>query len=152
MLKNNLDERQEQTLLKIEHNSCWLAYWGLLIAIVVQIIAYGFDASRLAGEWMLFMVLSIYLSYACLKNGIWSRSLKPNAKTNLLVSMLAAVLFGVVSAVGVCSHFEAEPLDYLIVFVGCTLVTFVLCYLALAVTARAYKKEQAKLEAEDEEE
>ena len=33
MKKNsNLDERQEQTLLRIEHNGCWLAFWGLLAA------------------------------------------------------------------------------------------------------------------------
>lgn len=28
--KNNLDERQEQILLKIEHRACWLAYALLL--------------------------------------------------------------------------------------------------------------------------
>ncbi len=32
MKKNNLDERQEQTLLRIEHNGCWLSFWGLMIA------------------------------------------------------------------------------------------------------------------------
>ena len=30
MKKSNLDEIQEQELLKIEHNGCWLAFWGLL--------------------------------------------------------------------------------------------------------------------------
>ena len=30
MKKSNLDEMQEQELLKIEHNGCWLAFWGLL--------------------------------------------------------------------------------------------------------------------------
>ena len=34
--KNNLDEMQEQELLKIEHNGCWLAFWGLLISMIVQ--------------------------------------------------------------------------------------------------------------------
>ncbi|MDD7312724.1 MAG: hypothetical protein PUH78_09820 [Clostridia bacterium] len=28
--KNNLDERQEQTLLRIERNGCWFAFWALL--------------------------------------------------------------------------------------------------------------------------
>ena len=37
--KNNLDERQELKLLKIEHNGCWFAFWGLLIAIAIQLVA-----------------------------------------------------------------------------------------------------------------
>ena len=36
--KNNLDEMQEQELLKIEHNGYWLAFWGLLTAIVAEVI------------------------------------------------------------------------------------------------------------------
>lgn len=36
MKKNNLDEMQEQELLKIEHNGCWLAFWGLLAVMAVQ--------------------------------------------------------------------------------------------------------------------
>ena len=35
-MNSNLDERQEQALLKIEHNCCWLAFWGLLTALFVQ--------------------------------------------------------------------------------------------------------------------
>ena len=34
--KSNLDERQEQRLLRIERNGCWLAFWGLLVAMGVQ--------------------------------------------------------------------------------------------------------------------
>ena len=152
MKKNNLDERQEQILLKIEHNTCWIAYWGLLIAMIVQVLIYGFDAARLAGEWFIFMILCIYLSYECLKNGIWDRRLRPNAKTNVLVSLIASVVFAAVSAVGVCSRFDAEPLDYVITFGGVAVVTFVLCFMLLTATARAYKEKQAKLEAEGAEE
>ena len=36
--KSNLDELQELKLLKIEHNGCWLAFWGLLAVILTQII------------------------------------------------------------------------------------------------------------------
>ena len=39
--KNNLDEMQEQKLLKIEHNGCWLAFWGLFIVLIAQFIFYG---------------------------------------------------------------------------------------------------------------
>ena len=35
MRKNNLDEQQEQKLLKIKSRGFWLAFWGLLIGLVV---------------------------------------------------------------------------------------------------------------------
>ena len=50
--KNNLDEMQELELLKIEHNGCWIAFWGLIIAIVVQNLTGGaMEPRTLAGEW-----------------------------------------------------------------------------------------------------
>ena len=35
-MKNNLDEMQEQKLLHIEHNGCWLAFWALLAAMTAE--------------------------------------------------------------------------------------------------------------------
>lgn len=152
MKTSNLDERQEQVLLNLEHNCCWIAYWGLLIAMVLQVVFYGFDPERLVGEWCIFMVLCIYMSYACLKNGIWDRRLKPNRKTNLIVSAIAAVLCGAVCTVGICNRFDAEALDYVISFCGVTVATFALCFAALSIAARAHNKKQADLETEEPEE
>ena len=33
--ESNLDEMQEQKMLKIEHNGYWLGFWGLLAAILI---------------------------------------------------------------------------------------------------------------------
>ena len=41
MKKNNLDEMQEQELLKIEHNGCWLAFWLLFASMAVESFAFG---------------------------------------------------------------------------------------------------------------
>lgn len=48
--KSNLDERQELKLLKIEHNGCWFAFWGLLAVMLVQLLLGNNDAKNLAGE------------------------------------------------------------------------------------------------------
>lgn len=72
MKHNNLDEMQEQELLKIEHNGCWLAFWGLLLAIIVQAISGKGDPF---GEWILFMLLAVYMGIACMRKGIWDRRL-----------------------------------------------------------------------------
>ena len=64
---NQLDEMQEQELLKIEHNGCWLAFWMLLAAVIVQSIFFNADLRMLAGEWIIFMVLAFYLAGACIR-------------------------------------------------------------------------------------
>ena len=63
-MKSNLDERQELKLLKIEHNGCWIAFWGLLIAMAIQMIVGNDSIKNLAGEWVVFMSLALYLSIA----------------------------------------------------------------------------------------
>ena len=147
MKKNNLDERQEQQLLKTEHNACWLAFWGLLIAIAVQMIL-GADFKQLAGEWLLFMVLCLYVLVDCFKNGIWARCLQPTAKTNFKVSLIAglglgcivgaALAFsnpGVIAVAGLCAGLSAA-------------FSFGLCFITLTLTSKAFKKRQDKLEQE----
>ena len=84
-MKNNLDERQELKLLKIEHNGCWLAFWGLLIALTVQMVLTPDEPKAMAGEWIVFMALALYLSVACMKNGIWDRKIRPTVKNHLLM-------------------------------------------------------------------
>lgn len=149
--KNNLDERQEQALLKIEHTGCWLAFWGLLIALMVQVIAFGPDMGRLAGEWIVFMILSIYLVAACLKNGIWDRHFQPNAKTNLSVSLVAGLAVGLFTLAVGLTRFPGKPWGVAAAaFLGAA-VSFALCFGLLSLMAAAYKRRQRAMEAESEE-
>ena len=83
--KSNLGEMQEQELLKVEHKGCWIAFCGLLDAIIIQSILFGSqDCKTLAGEGIVFIVLSIYIAVACVRRGIWDRRFQMNAKTNLI--------------------------------------------------------------------
>ena len=93
--KNNLDEMQELKLLKIEHNACWIAFWGLFAAIYIQIAIGNGGLACLGGEVVLMLILSVYLFVSCMKNGIWDRKLKPNFKTNIVISILAGLAVGV---------------------------------------------------------
>ena len=149
--KSNLDELQELKLLKIEHNGCWLAFWGLLAVILTQ-IAIGNDSRQdLAGEWIVFMCLALYLTVGCIRNGIWDRKLKPNFKNNIMASSIAAVVMGILwfiisyrnyhklagsIATGVIMFFSIE----------------ILCFLALTLTSKIYKKRLKKLEDDSEDE
>lgn len=93
--KNRLDEMQEQKMLRVEHNGCWLAFWGLVIAIFGQMIYFGPDcADQIIGEFIVFMCLAFYIAVGCVKRGIWDRRLAPSWKTNLLASLIAGVVGG----------------------------------------------------------
>ena len=142
-MKSNLDERQELKLLKIEHNGCWIAFWGLLIVMAIQMIVGNDSIKNLAGEWAVFMSLAFYL-----RNGIWDRRLKPNFKTNVIVSSIAAVLTGII-------WFSVSYRNYhkLIGSIATGIIMFVqveiLCLLALMISSKIYKRRVQKLE-EDE--
>ncbi len=148
-LKNNLDEMQEQKLLKIEHNGCWLVFWGLLIAMVVQILGFGYDFRVIAGEWILFMLLSVYLCIACVRAGIWDRRIPMTRKSNLLASLIAALAVGLFSFAFAMRNFN-KPVGSLVGSGIAAVFTFVLCFLVLSFASRWTKKRQQALETEPE--
>ena len=147
-MKSNLYERQELKLLKIEHNGCWIAFWGLLIVMLIQMIVGNDSIKNIAGEWVVFMSLVLYLSIDCVRNGIWDRKLKPNLRTNIIASSIAAVLAGII-------WFGVSYRNYhkLIGSIATGVIMFVqveiVCLLALMIFSKIYKRRVQKLE-EDE--
>lgn len=148
-MKSNLDELQELKLLKIEHNGCWLAFWGLLAVMLIQIAAGNDSRQNLAGEWIVFMCLAFYLMIGCIRNGIWDRRLKPNFKNNLIASSIAAVVMGILWFIISYRNYHklaGSIATGIIMFVSIE----VLCMLALTLTSSIYKKRLQKLEETDE--
>ena len=145
MRKNNLDEMQEQALLKIEHNGCWLAFWGLLAAMGVECLL-GMPVKAILGEWVVFMGLCLYMVIGCLRLGLWDRKLKANWQTNLAVSIIAGISVGIF--VMVINPYLEELLDYVLVFTLCGGCTSLLCFIALTLCAKLYKKRREKLDQE----
>ena len=146
MKKSNLDEMQEQALLKIEHNGCCLAFWGLLAAMGIQMLL-KVPGKAMLGEWIVFVALCVYLLAACLRQGIWDRHLKANPKTNLVVSAVAGVavsiFFGVLFRENV-----SELLDYLLISAIPGITVFILCFALMTVCSALYKKRREKLDQE----
>lgn len=150
--KSDLDEMQEQKLLRIEHNGCWLAFWGLLAAMAIQLAIYGPDApGYYAGEWVVFMALALYQGIATARNGIWDRRLRPNAKTNLLLSLIAAVAVAALMFTVTYTRYGS-----LAGSIATGAITggwsFGLCFGALSLAARYVRKRRQALEAEPEDE
>jgi biotin transporter BioY len=143
-MKNNLDERQELKLLKIEHNGCWIAFWGLLIAMLIQILGNG-GIKNLIGEWIVFMCLAIYLMIGCMKNGIWDRKLKPDFKTNVMISSIAASVMGIIWFFISYRNYH-KLIGSIATGVFMFLAIEILCIAALMVSSKIYKSRVQKLE------
>ena len=144
--KNNLDEMQEQKLLRIEHNGVWFAFWGLLVVILIQSLNGGANEFRnIIGESIVFFGLAIYIVIACIRDGIWDRSLRPNAKTNIIVSLVAGTVVGLL-------YFTSSYLKYhkLLGSIATGIIilssTAILAFIALTACASIYKKRIKKLE------
>ena len=113
--------------------------------MVIQMVM-GVPGAQMLGEWIVFMVLALYLVIACLRKGIWDRHLKANRKTNLIVSLLAGAAAGIL--ITVSNPYLSEPLDYVLTAGLTGGFTFVLCFAALSIGMKLYKKRREKLEQE----
>lgn len=143
--KSNLDELQELKLLKIEHNGCWLAFWGLLAVMLIQIAAGNDSRQNLAGEWIVFMCLAAYLTIGCIRNGIWDRKLKPNFKNNIIASAIAAAVMGILWFIISYRNYH-KLAGSIATGVIMFLSVGILCLIALTISSRLYKKRLQKLE------
>ena len=70
MRKTNLDEQQERKLLEIESRGFWLAFWGILFALIVETVVMTKDLCAIIGELVLFMGLALYLAISCMRAGL----------------------------------------------------------------------------------
>ncbi len=148
-MKTNLDERNEKMLLKIECWGCWMAFWGLLAAIFIQMIIGRGEIQYILGEWIVFMARAFYLVISCMKNGIWDRHLKPNRKTNMISSLLAGAVTGVLYFL-IYTNRGAKTDDCLWFALFMAVITFGLCFAALEISAIVYKKRSDRIENQEE--
>ena len=150
MRKNNLDEQQERRLLEIESRGFWLAFWGLLIGLAVQSLVMK-NVSMVIGEWIVFMLLALYLGISCMRAGIWDRRLDMSCKTNFIISLIAAICTAAFMFGFTFLRYH-KPIGSLYAGAFAALTVFVICLIALTLAARATKKRQDKLNAEPEDE
>lgn len=140
--KNMLDERQEQTLLKLESRGFWLLWWGLLAVLSLQVLL-GKHTEELVAEWILFMAASLYLLIECLRNGIWDRHIKPNTPANLAGSLIAGIFTFL---------FVFLRRNYWPGALMAGIFTAVLCFVTLQFVVLLYQKRHDQLERGEEDE
>ena len=146
--RSNLDEMQEQEMLKIERGGCWLAFWGLLDAMAVETILFGTaDYKTIAGEWIVFMVLALYMAAACVRKGIWDRRLKMSTQSNLVISLIAGLAVGAFNALVLFKNYRM-PVGTLAGALIAAVITFALCFIVLTIAMGQTRKRQEEMEKE----
>lgn len=148
--KSNIDEMQEQKLLKFEKNSFWLLFWGLIISIYVQVAMGNGGFQYIGSEAIILIVVSVYFISACIKNGIWDRKLKPDFKTNLLLSLGVGLAVGIFWFV-VSYHRYHALAGSLATFAMMFILISVLVFAALSITSGLYKHKKNKIDKETDE-
>ena len=123
--RDNLDEMQKQTLLKIESCGFW-ALWVLLLAALIIESLLGFTPREMAAEWF-----------------IWDRHLKANTKTNAAVSVVGGVAVFVWGLIKFAEFGMGVAVLQAVIMGVCT---WVLCFALLQLSMKAYKKRHAELE------
>ena len=148
-MKNKLDEMQEQKMLKIEHNGCWLAFWGLAVSLLVQQYIYGQGMWQyVAGEWIIFMCLALYIVFSSMKNGIWDRRLEPTNEVNLIASMIAGVISGIY--IFFTSYRQYHKLyGSIAAGIAYFIIIFAACFSGLFLLTFLYKRKRDKIENEE---
>lgn len=142
------DEMMEQKLLKIEHNGMWISFWGLLIAIVVQAIM-GVPFKQMAGEWIVFMVLALYTSIACLRSGIWERKKAPSLRGNLNYSLMFGAGFTVIQAIYLYTmnpYMKSFPVHFFLILLYSFIIMTIIIFISLSIASRFYYKRREAID------
>lgn len=149
--KNNLDEMQDSKLFKIEETGLWLSFWGLMAAIIIQFVI-GTTLKEIAGEILVLAIQSVYIAFSSIRNGLWTRSYSPTKKTNLIFSIIPALIIGGVHAARQFLILRKQiSLMPILVILLVMVVVYVLCFALLEGMRVLYQKRRDKLEDVDDE-
>ena len=147
---HQLDEMQDQTLLKLEEYGYWIVFWALLASIVIQLMMGG-TIKQVLGEIIVFLIASVYLSVTSLKNGIWTRTSETSRKGNAIVSIIPAVIIAAINVFKMIQNNKLEPSTILIA-AAFMIASYIGCFVILEVYRATYNKRRKKLDDIDENE
>ena len=140
----NLDEMQNQKLLKLEEYGFWIVFWALLVSMIVQIIA-GAGIKEVIGEIIAFLIGSVYLTITTLRNGLWTRSSAPSRKANALTSIIPAAAIGALNVFRMIQR-NGVSANALFVTVGIMAAAYAGCFAILEVFRASSQKRRNELD------
>ena len=140
----NLDEMQNQKLLKLEEYGFWIVFWALLLSIIVQLTA-GAGIKEVIGEIIVFLMGSVYLAVTTLRNGLWTRSSAPSRKGNALASVIPAAVIGALHVFRMIRG-NGVSANALFVTAGVMAAAFAGCFVLLELFRAGSQKRRSELD------
>ena len=153
ILKNNLDEMQEQKLLHIEKTGFWMLYILIAFDLIIKVMT-GVSKKDVLVELLCFMAVGIYTFVMCVKNGIWDRHIQAGARTNIVVSIISGLIVAVLYLIDYAKrsgdHYNWKAAAGAAGFSG--LLTTLITLLLLCLGTAFYQRRVRVLEEESEDE
>ena len=141
---NTRDEMQDQKMLKMEEYGYWILFWGLALAVVVQLLLGG-SIRQVAGELIVLLAGSAYVLATSLKNGLWTRSAVPTRKRNAVTSIIPAAVIGILNVIKLIQKKDVSTNDILIA-AAFTVGTYIVCFIVLEGLRILYEKRRSRLD------
>ncbi|MCL2426817.1 MAG: hypothetical protein FWD05_10840 [Oscillospiraceae bacterium] len=142
--KNYLDEREKTESRRITSIAYWIAFWGLVISIMVQLFAFEFNFANIAGEFIVLLVCALYVAVRHARRGIDDNSfIKYSIKTYLIISLAISFLINIPAFLIWYVRHEMLLSDSLLYFAIGIAVSFVLAF-GLTVTFGSLTKKRRK--------
>jgi len=138
------DERQRMELLAVEHKGFWVMFYGLVAAILLQVIFFAPDVKRIIGEGIVLFMGSAVLTVGCLRRGLWDyNATTPTRRTYLIGAGIAAGL--IILGLLVVRLVKGNPIHIPSLAI-LSVVGFAVTYVILALMGRAVLRRRKALE------
>ncbi len=148
MDEERLDERQEQTLLKMESKAFWMMYVLLAASVVIQRVLFPSKMELAAGEGVILLLMSVYAVGTSLYHGIWDRKIAPTRRNHTIISTAAALISALCVGIVHQRAYHSWRGTLLSVLISAA-ITFVLCLFILSALAKIFYKRTDAMENAD---
>jgi hypothetical protein len=145
LFKKNRDERQEAEERRINSVAFWIAYWGLVAVIIVQLFVFELDITHIAGEFIILCAAGIYMTIAGYRRGIWDSFTKPGMKSYFAYSFAAVFVLNLPIPLVRYFRYHATVPSCLYSFARNFIILFPLAFAAAAILGALTKRKQKKL-------
>ena len=130
-------------------------FYGIIADIVIGTVSNNKELSLYILIAILFAASLYILSMSIIK-GIWDRHIKPSIKNNIIISLIAAVIYTIMCAKRYAVNMSSVGLNpytsnsYYIITALSSLFMFGITHAILSVLRSVYNKRRQKLDAESE--
>jgi len=139
------DERQNLEAMRVANVAVWIAIIGLAIVSIVQLMAFGFDITHIAGESIVFCVVITYMIIRYYRLGIWDFYSKPGIKSYFIYSLGVMLIYTGISFSWRYFGNGASVLDSLLAVAINGMIYSTAVFVVLALIGTLTKKRQKKL-------